>query len=93
MDATERLPGVRRIFARQLAVALGLHAQPTPVPVPTDGITLTADATLDDAMRQYIEERLARHEGRIEGPTGVAAALGIHPNTLRSRMQKLGVRR
>jgi len=30
---------------------------------------------------------------RIEGQTGAARALGLRPSTLRTRMQKLGLRR
>jgi transcriptional regulator with GAF, ATPase, and Fis domain len=30
---------------------------------------------------------------RIEGAQGAAQRLGLHPNTLRSRMKKLGIRR
>jgi transcriptional regulator with GAF, ATPase, and Fis domain len=29
----------------------------------------------------------------IEGEHGAARELGLHPNTLRSRMKKLGIRR
>jgi formate hydrogenlyase transcriptional activator len=29
----------------------------------------------------------------VEGPRGAAKILGLHPNTLRSRMKKLGIRR
>jgi len=29
----------------------------------------------------------------IEGPAGAARILGLNPNTLRSRMRKLGIRR
>jgi transcriptional regulator with GAF, ATPase, and Fis domain len=29
----------------------------------------------------------------IEGPNGAAKILGLHPNTLRSRMKKLGIHR
>jgi formate hydrogenlyase transcriptional activator len=29
----------------------------------------------------------------IEGPRGAAQLLGLHPNTLRSRMKKLGLHR
>jgi transcriptional regulator with GAF, ATPase, and Fis domain len=49
-------------------------------------------ATLDEAIRRHIEAALARCKGRIEGETGAARMLAIHPNTLRSRMQKLGIR-
>jgi hypothetical protein len=31
--------------------------------------------------------------GRIHGPGGAASILGINPSTLRSRMQKLGIRK
>ena len=54
----------------------------------------TADPfpTLDDAIRAHIERALARCAGRIDGPRGAARLLAIHPNTLRSRMAKLGIR-
>jgi transcriptional regulator with GAF, ATPase, and Fis domain len=48
-------------------------------------------ATLDEAMRDHIEEALRRCGGTIEGPRGAATLLGINPYTLRARMRKLGV--
>jgi len=48
--------------------------------------------TLDEAMRRHIEAALVRCKGRIEGEHGAARLLGIHANTLRSRMHKLGIR-
>jgi transcriptional regulator with GAF, ATPase, and Fis domain len=48
--------------------------------------------TLDEAMRTHIERALIRCHGQIEGATGAAKLLQLHPNTLRSRMHKLGVR-
>jgi len=48
-------------------------------------------ASLDDAMRHHIEEALRASLGRIEGPFGAAARLGINPYTLRGRMRKLGI--
>ena len=30
-------------------------------------------------------------EAVVEGPKGAALQLGLHPNTLRSRMKKLGI--
>jgi hydrogenase-4 transcriptional activator len=47
--------------------------------------------TLDEAMREHIEEALRRSNGVIEGPRGAAALLDINPYTLRARMRKLGV--
>jgi formate hydrogenlyase transcriptional activator len=36
---------------------------------------------------------LTRSRGVIEGPRGAAQLLKLHPNTLRSRMEKLGIKR
>ena len=47
--------------------------------------------TLDDAIREHIERALIRTRGKIEGASGAARLLGLHANTLRSRMEKLGV--
>ena len=47
--------------------------------------------TLDDAIREHIERALVRARGKIEGAAGAARLLGLHANTLRSRMEKLGV--
>ena len=43
--------------------------------------------------RRHIEEALAKTSWVIEGDRGAAKLLDIHPNTLRSRMKKLGVTR
>jgi transcriptional regulator with GAF, ATPase, and Fis domain len=48
--------------------------------------------SLDDAIRTHIERALEKSHGRIDGPKGAAKLLAIHPNTLRSRMEKLGMR-
>jgi transcriptional regulator with GAF, ATPase, and Fis domain len=47
--------------------------------------------TLDDAQRAHILRVLAATDGVVEGAKGAAAVLGIHANTLRSRMKKLGI--
>ena len=47
--------------------------------------------TLADAMRGHIERALQQTGGKVNGVDGAAALLGIHPNTLRNRMQKLGI--
>jgi DNA-binding NtrC family response regulator len=49
--------------------------------------------TLEELERDHIAQVLKRTRGLIEGPGGAAALLGLHPNTLRSRMKKLGVER
>jgi hydrogenase-4 transcriptional activator len=50
-----------------------------------------SETTLNAAMATHIRQALERARGRIEGPRGAAAALGINPHTLRARMRKLGI--
>jgi len=53
----------------------------------------SAAASLQDVERQHILTVLAETRGVIEGPDGAARVLDLHPNTLRSRMKKLGIKR
>ena len=48
--------------------------------------------TLADSERELILRALEGKRWRIKGPTGAAAALGLNPSTLYSRMKKLGIR-
>ncbi len=50
-------------------------------------------ATLEEIERGHILALLAQAGWVIEGPKGAARLLNLHPNTLRSRMKKLGIRR
>jgi transcriptional regulator with GAF, ATPase, and Fis domain len=56
---------------------------------PAEGATFPS---LDDAIRTHIERALRQCSGRIEGANGAARLLRVHPNTLRSRMHRLGLR-
>jgi PAS domain S-box-containing protein len=47
--------------------------------------------TLENIERQHILNILSETAGVISGPKGAAAILGMNPNTLRSRMLKLGI--
>jgi transcriptional regulator with GAF, ATPase, and Fis domain len=47
--------------------------------------------TLADHERAQIRRALAAAKGRVHGPRGAAALLGVNPSTLRSRMQKLKI--
>nr|MDQ3830240.1 sigma 54-interacting transcriptional regulator [Candidatus Tectomicrobia bacterium] len=49
--------------------------------------------SLQDVERAHILRVLAETNGIIEGPRGAARILGLHPNTLRFRLQKLGITR
>ena len=48
---------------------------------------------LADAERQHIVAVLKRTGWVIEGPKGAAKILGLHPNTLRGRIKRLGINR
>ena len=48
---------------------------------------------LDEIEREHILRTLERCSWRINGGGNAAAVLGLEPSTLRSRMQKLGIRR
>jgi len=49
--------------------------------------------TLEEAERDQILKTLSETQWRIEGKDGAAAILGLHPSTLRAKMQRLGIRR
>jgi transcriptional regulator with GAF, ATPase, and Fis domain len=73
---------------RRLEVARALGAS---IPMGTRVATTGVVRTLDEVTREAIEQALRVHDGRIDGHGGAARALGLHANTLRSRMAKLGM--
>jgi transcriptional regulator with GAF, ATPase, and Fis domain len=48
--------------------------------------------TLDEVERRYIVQVLEATRGQISGAGGAGEILGMHANTLRYRMKKLGIR-
>jgi len=50
-----------------------------------------ADLSLERVERRHILEVLGKTKGVVEGPRGAAKLLRLHPNTLRSRMKRLGI--
>ena len=52
---------------------------------------IAESVSLEGLQRLHIERTLQETLGRIEGPFGAARVLKIHPNTLRSRLRKLGI--
>ncbi len=58
---------------------------------PSDGAE--RPQSLEEVERSHIVDTLRASHGVVEGPGGAARALGMHPNTLRSRMKKLGIER
>ena len=49
--------------------------------------------TLSDMEKDHIIRVLEHTDWRVSGEQGAATVLEIHPNTLRSRMSKLGIKR
>jgi transcriptional regulator with GAF, ATPase, and Fis domain len=47
--------------------------------------------SLDSNVRSHIVAALQRSGWVVDGPRGAAKILGLHPNTLRSRMKRLGI--
>jgi len=64
-----------------------LPATVSPVAAPDAGQRMV------DVEREHVLSVLRGSGWKIEGPGGAAEALGMHPNTLRSRMKRLGIRR
>ena len=76
---------VLRVEERLLAGPARIPAGSTGPPPPT--------ARLDHVDREHILRVLEQHGWRIHGTGHAAEALGLHPNTLRSRMKRLGISR
>jgi transcriptional regulator with GAF, ATPase, and Fis domain len=53
----------------------------------------SAIRTLEELERNQILRILSETKWRIEGKSGAAVILGLHPSTLRARMHKLGIAR
>jgi formate hydrogenlyase transcriptional activator len=49
--------------------------------------------TLEEMERSHILAALQQARGVVNGPKGAARILNLHPNTLRHRMDKLGIKR
>jgi formate hydrogenlyase transcriptional activator len=58
---------------------------------PTSSASSTESASLSDLERRHIQSILEQTGWVIEGARGAARILSLHPNTLRFRMQKLGI--
>jgi transcriptional regulator with GAF, ATPase, and Fis domain len=95
-------PGKTLVLAEELrAPALPVAAvqradQTPPRSLPVDNSTKTEPAgngALEDVERRHIESVLNQTNWMIEGERGAAKILEMNPSTLRSRMQKLGIKR
>jgi formate hydrogenlyase transcriptional activator len=73
--------------------AVGTWPAPTADAPQLHPIGSLQEKSLNQVGRNYILRILEQTGWRIEGPKGAAIILGLNPSTLRSRMQKLGIRR
>jgi PAS domain S-box-containing protein len=95
-----RWPGnireLENVLERAVILATGpvldfdIDGERPPAPAPTEG---AAPSTLEAVERRHILSILERTGWIVEGPRGAAWILGLHPNTLRSRLKKLGIAR
>ncbi len=57
------------------------------------GVAQASGWSFDAVAREHVRAVLERCAWRINGPGGAAEVLAVHPNTLRSRMKRLGLAR
>jgi transcriptional regulator with GAF, ATPase, and Fis domain len=72
------------------AVLAAENAAPSPLPHPAGSLEAIDEAYLE-SQRHFILEVLRQSNGRIRGPQGAAARLGLKPTTLEARLKKLGI--
>ena len=76
------------------ASTLQVDAEMLPAPTPPQKHEPAAhDQSLEAVERSHLLSILARSNWVIEGDAGAARILDVHPNTLRSRLKKLGITR
>jgi transcriptional regulator with GAF, ATPase, and Fis domain len=88
-------PGKTLVLAGELRAtpARGVHAATTKGKSIEFAPAAENNGSLDDVERRHIESVLNQTNWMIEGERGAAKILDLNPSTLRSRMQKLGIRR
>ena len=80
------------ILSQDQTLRLGENLAPLKVETAA-AATVGGAGTLVDVERNHITAVLNESNWRIEGENGAAPRLGLKPSTLRSRMQKLGIKR
>jgi transcriptional regulator with GAF, ATPase, and Fis domain len=82
------------ILAAGPALEIGPDMLPASVEPPACEVHIPEQpATLETTEREHILNVLGQTGWVVQGSRGAAKILGLHPNTLRSRMKKLGIRR
>ena len=100
MEALQRYPWpgnvreLENVVERAMIASTGDTLQldaPLALSAPSRACQPRTSDNLDAVQRAHIESVLERCGWRINGTGNAAERLGIHPNTLRFRMKKLGV--
>jgi PAS domain S-box-containing protein len=86
---------LENVLERAVILATGpaLEIEPDIFGHAHSGPAAAPELTLEDVERSHILSVLRQTSWVIEGPRGAAQILGLHPNTLRSRVKKLGLAR
>jgi transcriptional regulator with GAF, ATPase, and Fis domain len=86
---------LENIIERAVILAQGdtLEIGPDLLPASTANATSQEPLDLATLERNHILTLLGKTDWVIDGPRGAARLLGLHANTLRSRMKKLGITR
>ena len=95
MEALEKYPWpgnvreLQNVIERAIIIAKGNKLL---VDLPKTSLLIEeSHSKLEDVERNHIHMILKRTKWRISGAKGAANILGLHPNTLRWRMKKLGI--
>jgi transcriptional regulator with GAF, ATPase, and Fis domain len=86
---------LENVVERAMIVSPGdaLQLDPTWLTGPAGDSEVSASGALADTERRAILEALERCGGKVYGPGGAAAALGLKPTTLYGKMRKHGIRK
>jgi transcriptional regulator with GAF, ATPase, and Fis domain len=78
---------------RTLNLDRALPEAAAPVAAPANGDRVLTATELEDLERRNVVRALEAAGWKVSGDDGAAALLGLKPNTLASRIKKLGIRR
>jgi formate hydrogenlyase transcriptional activator len=79
---------VQRALILSPGAELALPDLPAAARIAPSAATMAAPGRFDDEVRRLIERALAHAGGRVYGPRGAAALLGLRPTTLQGKMKK-----
>ena len=92
-NAVERAVILAQGGALQFDWLKGANPLPTAAAAPAAPLAVLTNAELKQRERQNLMAALAQTRGKIFGPTGTAALLGMKPTTVTSRLKALGLKR